>query len=62
MTVLNNDNGSFTIIYFYFFKILVFPKKVVVYIDVILQACCRRKLTEKLDIVGSMYHLAILHM
>jgi len=44
MTIFNNKNGSFTFIYLYFIKILVFPLNCVAYVDVILQVCYSRRL------------------
>jgi hypothetical protein len=46
MAVFNNENSSLALIYFYFFKILVFPRKGVVNIDVILQECRLRKFAD----------------
>jgi len=46
MTIFNNKNGSFVLIYFYLTKISVFPWKCTRYVDVIVKACCSRKKTE----------------
>jgi len=46
VAVFNNENGSLALIYFHLFKILVFPGKGVVNIDVILQECSSRKVAD----------------
>jgi hypothetical protein len=46
MAAFNDKNGSLSLISFYFIKILVLLRKGVVNIDVILEACRRRKVSD----------------